>query len=622
MTSGEKRFGRRLESLLEDDYLCWFDIPLGKKRRYPDYIVLHPQRGLLFLEIKDWKLSSIQDINHERVVLRTDRGEETTANPLEQARQCAYTVVNQLMTDTQLRQASGKYEGKLACPYGYGVVFANITRAQLNSAIPLDAQELLLPPHLVICQDEMTDKVEAESFQEKLWGMFNYDFPQKLTLPQIDRIRWQLFPELRLEHSQTDMFSLELDDGADSRTEDLVDLNSGENKVLANLPDIVRIMDVQQEQLARSMGAGHRVIHGVAGSGKTLILGFRCLHLAQFSRKPILVLCFNIALAARLRSFLAEKGITEKVQVYHFHDWCGEQLKTYHVDVIETSDEKQPPIWERQVSTVIDAVEKEQIPRAQYGALLIDEGHDFEADWLKLVTQMIDPDKDSLLLLYDDAQSIYKKKGDKKKELSFSLSSVGIQARGRTTVLKLNYRNTRQILNFAYDFSKDFIQERQSDEDAIPLIAPELAGQEGVDPVVKVWSSLKEEAEFIAHCIITWRAKGVELKDIAVVYTSKAVGDSIDKALSKADLDYRYLKNSYQKRQYSASEDKVTVLTRQSSKGLEFKTVILAGLGTLKDDENHHAEEVRLLYVGMTRAREKLLVTSSKSNFYTKRLLG
>jgi superfamily I DNA/RNA helicase len=54
----------------------------------------------------------------------------------------------------------------------------------------------------------------------------------------------------------------------------------------------------------------------------------------------------------------------------------------------------------------------------------------------------------------------------------------------------------------------------------------------------------------------------------------------------------------------------------------EYKTVILAGLGTLKGDEKNHAEEVRLLYVGMTRAREKLLVTSSKANFYTERLLG
>ena len=40
------------------------------------------------------------------------------------------------------------------------------------------------------------------------------------------------------------------------------------------VPDIVRVMDLQQEQLARSMGEGHRVIHGVAGSGKTMILGY------------------------------------------------------------------------------------------------------------------------------------------------------------------------------------------------------------------------------------------------------------------------------------------------------------------------------------------------------------
>jgi hypothetical protein len=51
--------------------------------------------------------------------------------------------------------------------YGYGVVFANIPRAQLNTAISLDAQELRLPPHLVICQDEMSNKVEAESFQKR-----------------------------------------------------------------------------------------------------------------------------------------------------------------------------------------------------------------------------------------------------------------------------------------------------------------------------------------------------------------------------------------------------------------------------------------------------------------------
>ncbi|MCP6547887.1 restriction endonuclease, partial [Klebsiella pneumoniae] len=63
-------------------------------------------------------------------------------------------------------------------------------------------------------------------------------------------------------------------------------------------PNIIKIMDTQQELLARSLGEGHRIIHGVAGSGKTLILLYRCLHLAKDNnlKKPILVVCYNIML--------------------------------------------------------------------------------------------------------------------------------------------------------------------------------------------------------------------------------------------------------------------------------------------------------------------------------------
>lgn len=57
MTSSEKRFAYRLEKLLEDDYLCWYDVTVGVKRRRPDFLVLNPQRGLLALEVKDWKIS-------------------------------------------------------------------------------------------------------------------------------------------------------------------------------------------------------------------------------------------------------------------------------------------------------------------------------------------------------------------------------------------------------------------------------------------------------------------------------------------------------------------------------------------------------------------------------------
>ena len=152
MQAGEKRFARRLEQLLEDDYLCWYEIPVGGKRqRYTDFIILHPLRGLLFLEVKDWKLSTILRIDKQQATILTNTGHKQVTNPLEQARQCAYQLINKLSQDSQLIHQHGDYQGKLVMPYGYGVVLSNITRKQFNET---DLGEVL-PLHQVICKDEM-----------------------------------------------------------------------------------------------------------------------------------------------------------------------------------------------------------------------------------------------------------------------------------------------------------------------------------------------------------------------------------------------------------------------------------------------------------------------------------
>src|SRR5574340_1222644 len=92
MTAGERRFAQRLETKLEDDYLCWYDIPIGQSMRHPDFIMLHPKRGLLILEIKDWKRDSIQVITKTDVTLLMPEGLIHKRNPLEQARQYAQAV--------------------------------------------------------------------------------------------------------------------------------------------------------------------------------------------------------------------------------------------------------------------------------------------------------------------------------------------------------------------------------------------------------------------------------------------------------------------------------------------------------------------------------------------------
>jgi len=424
MTPGEKRVARLFESHLEDDYLCWYETPVGIRERYPDFIVLHPGRGLLVLEVKDWSIETIHSADKAYFTLRLPTGEKRVTHPLEQARQCTYRLKESLEADPALCHADGAHAGKLACPYAFGVIFTGITRAEFEAC----DLERVIKPNLVICKDELNATVDAEVFQTRLWNMFAHRFPTPLTLPQIERVRWHLFPELRIEPpAQANLFDADQD------------------SVDSLFPDIVRLMDVKQERLAKGLGQGHRVIHGVAGSGKTLILGYRCIHLANRFDKPVLVLCFNVTLAASLRESMAERGLSEHVHARHFHDWCGDQLRAYHVE--------RPPAGanyvEALVQRVIDAAADGRIPRAQYGAVMIEEGHDFAPDWLRLVVSMVDPACDSVLLLYDDAQAIYRPRS----ELGFSLKSVGIKAQGRTTVLKINYRNTEQILSVAYRWS-------------------------------------------------------------------------------------------------------------------------------------------------------------------------
>lgn len=133
--AGERRFAQRLQSHLEDDYLVWYDVPVGKHRRYPDFIILHPQRGLLFIEIKDWKPEIIKRISPTSCTIETTTGRKEVAHPLEQARQYAYSAANDLLRNPQLRQTGDRHNGKLICPYGWGVVFTNITRSQIQRGI-------------------------------------------------------------------------------------------------------------------------------------------------------------------------------------------------------------------------------------------------------------------------------------------------------------------------------------------------------------------------------------------------------------------------------------------------------------------------------------------------------
>lgn len=580
---GERRVLHQLKRCLEDDYLVWHDVPIGPRARQPDFVILSPRWGVLLLEVKDWRRATLGPATRDAVELRTPHGAVTVAHPLRQARDYAFELVRLMERDPALLHAHGPFAGRLLFPYGWGVVLASLRRADIEAES--SDFEGLFPTARTLLRDELEDTIDGASFQHRLWGMFTVNYPHTLTLPQRDRIRWHLFPELRLQ------------------AQPMLDFGEASAPML---PDLMQVMDLQQEQIARSLGEGHRVIHGAAGSGKTMILIYRAQFLAAAATpdKPILVLCFNRTLADRIEYQLRERGVDERVQVRTFHSWCQDLVRSYQLGVPPAL--KGAAYFEALAATVERAVDSGRVPGGQYQALLIDEAHDFADAWLRIAARMVSPATQSLLVLYDDAQSIYQTRRRR-----FNFASVGIEARGRTSILRLNYRSTAEVLTLAMHCAERLLHDARppADDDGMPLVQPATAGRRGPLPVLIEASDAAEEAQLLAERIRNALDEGVPPSQIAVPCRTRALMRPLERALQRQRVPQQSM-NALAFRHFDWAADSVRLLTLHSGKGLEFGRVFVAGLQALPMEAESADEAMRLLYVGMTRATAELVLSA------------
>ena len=600
--AGERRVLDQLRQCLDDQHIVWHDLPVGEAARQPDFIVLGPGLGLLLLEVKDWKLATIRQATPDRVELATASGPVMTAHPLRQVRDHAMALADLLQRDPALVHDDGPHRGRLALRYGWGAVMSNLRRAEVAALPGFDA---VFPPARTLLRDDLDDSVDPETFVQRLSGLFTVDLAQRLTPAQRERIRWHLFPELRL--------------GAPAPAPTPAEAPP-------EVPDLLQVMDLQQEQVARTLGDGHRVIHGVAGSGKTMILVHRARLLAREAEpaRPVLVLCYNRALADRIEALVApDEPLRARLQVRTFHGWCAELARRHRIAVPappEGQDDADAPA--RLAQAVIAAADAGRVPLGGHHAVLIDEAHDFEDDWLRLAAAMTDPAARRLLVLYDDAQSIYQRLRRR-----FSFTSVGIQARGRTSVLRLNYRNTAEVLGLALRFARGLLPERGRDreagrddeDDRVTGVAPSSSGRRGPRPVLIRARSAHEEAELLAARIADAVVAGTPLGEIAVLCRTRAQMAPIAEALARRGLPLQSM-GSAGFQHFDWSQAGIRLVTLHSAKGLEFAHVHVAGLQRLPWRDETLEDAVRLVYVAMTRATQSLVLSCCGSSPVVERL--
>lgn len=219
--------------------------------------------------------------------------------------------------------------------------------------------------------------------------------------------------------------------------------------------------------------------------------------------------------------------------------------------------------------------------REAFHFVLVDEAQDFAPSWFNVVKAVMKPEG-TMLVCDDPTQSMFK---------YFSWKEKGLHVQGRTSVLRVPFRSTREITRAAYSLVEaDPIL--SAEEDILP---PKLIGElrSGEPPVLRQCASWAGEVAFIEQGVIRLLEEGIPAREIAIL-----CHDNRDVA-SFGHLTKRGI--------YVRAYGKM--------KGLEFWAVFLPRLNTLfagpeaGKDEAFISQRRRRLYVGMTRARQWLALS-------------
>lgn len=227
--------------------------------------------------------------------------------------------------------------------------------------------------------------------------------------------------------------------------------------------------------------------------------------------------------------------------------------------------------------------------------VLVDEAQDLSPAHLHFLRALVSEGKNDLFLADDAHQRIYAPK--------VTLSHYGINIRGRSRRLTLNYRTTAQNLSYALGVL-DGVEYTDLDGDEVSTHGYRSA-RTGVVPALLPCSTRSEEYDAVAERVRIWKGTG----NVGVLCGTMREGETWVRELTERGIDAMYVG-----RDSRGDVDGVAVMTRHRAKGMEFNRVAMVGLGRDArfpgaEDDDAGLRERSLVYVGATRARDELLVS-------------
>jgi superfamily I DNA/RNA helicase len=241
-----------------------------------------------------------------------------------------------------------------------------------------------------------------------------------------------------------------------------------------------------------------------------------------------------------------------------------------------------------------------------YEALIIDEAQDIGVPELRFLAALAGDRSNSLFFAGDLGQRIF--------QPPFSWKSLGVDVRGRSHTLRINYRTSHQIRNQA----DRLLPAEVSDVDGNKEIRKgTISAFEGPDPTVLIAASESAEISAVAQWIKERVAAGVRAEEIGIFVRTSAQFSRAEAAAKQAGVPFCLADDVEPK------AGTLSIMTMHNAKGLEFRTVAVMAcddevlplqtrIESASDDselEDVYDTERHLLYVACTRARDHLLVS-------------
>jgi len=594
-TKGEQKVYSFLEAVAKPDskYIAWYTPDI--KGREPDFVLFCNEVGLIVLEVKDWSLEQIKKADPKNFVLSMGNKDETRKNPLTQARGYYNSIIDRIKTDGRLVSASREHHGNPSIPIDYGVIFPNINKYEyeekkLNSVI--DSTKIFFWDDLNPASDIRSDPT-GNAFLEALRRMFPPKFDFNLPGKSVDHLKQLLFPTVKIELPE----------------------RNEEDEFYEQLKRL-KVLDHNQEALARKFDGGHRIITGPSGSGKTLVLVHKAAFLKKYNKKikNILFVCYNITLVKYIRRLLSAKKVPigeNGIKLVHIFELCSEIIGE---DVA----------YEKEDTDYYDLIIQETLNKVQdcgmkFDAILVDEGQDISDDMYKIITALLNKDTNSLTIVFDDQQNVYQR--------GHSWKELGINAQGRVHRIPKVYRNTKEITEFAFNFIG---KEGEKSDNLQQELFPDYYEFRGPKPEIKKYSGFDETVFSMAKTIEDLVEEGLPYSEIAVLYAMKHprdmpeihIPEMIKQSLEEKGILYEWASEDYNsKNSYDITTNSVTISTIHSVKGLDYSCVFLIGLDLLEPDRWSEEQIDKMTYVAVTRARYRLYIPYFQKNSLIEKLL-